>query len=478
MPKSRIYLPVPVPRGSRHWRAALAAAVGSLLLVGSACVETADVAPTDATEEPEAQGAIFPYDGSKPEGFGAVDVLGQKVTLIEGEWTRLEGHDTEVATARDREQAPDWVTSKLAEDSEPPKLGLSWPVEGTTVKDSYVVFSGTADPGATVSAGAYSAVADEHGEWSIGLVLSGGDNTATFHTVDEHGIGSTKSVTVYFESKDGAHDTWKDPNLGFEAWQKYGSCGDSVPYDIFKGKAEPGTTITVTSPFGGGKAVAGVDGYWKVKVTFEAAPVGEPFTVTVTDGTETKTFTFTRKESAPAEQPAPSGFEALWQKFGVSREAVPYEVFEGRTTPGTLVTASSPYGSGQTESNADGGWRIKLEFSGVPVGETFEIVLTSGDFQKVVTYTWKGPDVFEGFEVWQKSGYSTGPVPYDVFEGRAKPGSLITISSPYGGAEVEANAEGYWRLEVEFPDAPMGETFNIEVTDGTHIKTFTFLRKA
>ena len=45
-----------------------------------------------------------------------------------------------------------------------------------------------------------------------------------------------------------------------------------------------------------GTAVAGDDGYWKVKVTFEAAPVGEAFTVTVSDGTEVKTFSFTRKK--------------------------------------------------------------------------------------------------------------------------------------------------------------------------------------
>jgi hypothetical protein len=65
----------------------------------------------------------------------------------------------------------------------------------------YIVLSGKADPGATVSAGPFVTDADTSGNWSIGLVLSTGQRVATFTTESDQGILLQQSVTVHHESK-------------------------------------------------------------------------------------------------------------------------------------------------------------------------------------------------------------------------------------------------------------------------------------
>lgn len=49
--------------------------------------------------------------------------------------------------------------------------------------------------------------------------------------------------------------------------------------------------MTVSSAYDGG-AVAEDEGPWKVKVRFTRAPVGTSFTVKVSDGAQTKRFSF------------------------------------------------------------------------------------------------------------------------------------------------------------------------------------------
>ena len=98
----------------------------------------------------------------------------------------------------------------------------------------------------------------------------------------------TRGMMVVSGDKD---DTYADKK--FSANQKYGSCGEAVPYDKFWGTAKPGSTIKATSPYGSNSTTAGEKGHWEMKVTFPDAPVGEKFTVTITssDG-GSQSFTF------------------------------------------------------------------------------------------------------------------------------------------------------------------------------------------
>lgn len=65
---------------------------------------------------------------------------------------------------------------------------------------------------------------------------------------------------------------------------------------------------------------------------------------------------------------------------------------------------------------------------------------------------------------------------YDVFYGTAEPGSIILISSPYGGRDKLVGENGTWEVKVFFPDAPVGEPFQVWVTSGDHQDDFWFTR--
>ena len=83
--------------------------------------------------------------------------------------------------------------------------------------------------------------------------------------------------------------------IAFTATQAYGSCGEDVPYDIFSGRATPGTTVSIRSPYGSGSTTVGANGHWERRVEFPSAPRGETFTVTARGlgGSATLHFTAT-----------------------------------------------------------------------------------------------------------------------------------------------------------------------------------------
>ncbi len=82
----------------------------------------------------------------------------------------------------------------------------------------------------------------------------------------------------------------------FKAFFTWGECSIDPPYDEYYGKGEPGSTITVTSPYGGGSTVVKESGEWYVKVVFPEAPVGKTFAVKIVDSYERKAvFEFTSR---------------------------------------------------------------------------------------------------------------------------------------------------------------------------------------
>lgn len=187
------------------------------------------------------------------------------------------------------------------ESKDPVELfSITKPKDGDHVTTNTVTFGGEVVDGAVVQRGKYTAE-QSAGTWSLTLVLSPGKNRVGFTAVGAGGTVQEQSVTVYYDApsdegeKDGDHEEEQKKQESHEFWakQKYGSCGEAVPYDVFYGTAKPGTTISVTSPYGSGSTTATEHGEWKVKVEFPGAPAGETFTVTVSASTgESKTFTF------------------------------------------------------------------------------------------------------------------------------------------------------------------------------------------
>jgi hypothetical protein len=80
----------------------------------------------------------------------------------------------------------------------------------------------------------------------------------------------------------------------FTVKQRWKTSSASPPFEEFSGTAQPGATITISSSYGGGTAVAGPTGAWAARVEFPTAPVGTKFTGKVKTAQGQKSFTFTR----------------------------------------------------------------------------------------------------------------------------------------------------------------------------------------
>jgi hypothetical protein len=190
-------------------------------------------------------------------------------------------------------------------DIEPPFISILSPLDGATLERSVVRFSGITEPGATVTAsGKFAASVDGDGTWWVDLVLAPGANGVVFLAQDRAGNETEARMTVYFEVPDVttttaapvttttaapvtttvAPTTTVPTTWEFVANQKYGWCEQPVPYDEFSGKATPGSTVTISSAYGGGSTVAAENGAWNLTVEFPSAPYNEVFTVTASDG--------------------------------------------------------------------------------------------------------------------------------------------------------------------------------------------------
>jgi hypothetical protein len=194
-----------------------------------------------------------------------------------------------------------------AEEIHDPSFTITQPADGSHVTSKVVAFGGTYDDGTTVHRGKYTASQHE-GEWKIELVLSPGLNRVAFKGISAAGEYVVASVNVYYDApeKDVAKEEHKEDkreetkdeseheNVIFKAHQKYGSCGEEIPYDVFYGSAKPGTTISAISEYGSNSTTANDDGVWEMKVTFPEAPSGKTFNVKIKASTgESKIFSFT-----------------------------------------------------------------------------------------------------------------------------------------------------------------------------------------
>lgn len=190
---------------------------------------------------------------------------------------------------------------------EPPHFEITWPTDGEHVGDRTIRFEGMTEPGVAVTAGKYQADVDAEGNWGIVLVLQPGGNQASFRAVNEAGDVAEASVKVFYDapeepSVDEEKPPKEDEEHTWEFWakQKYGSCGENPPYDVFFGGTAPNATVEVSSPFGSGSTVAGEKGGWDIKVIFAEAPVNEPFVITVTSEGHSKQFEFIRIDDPEA----------------------------------------------------------------------------------------------------------------------------------------------------------------------------------
>lgn len=179
-------------------------------------------------------------------------------------------------------------------DATPPHLAVLSPSDGEHLGSSKVTFTGTTEAGAhVIASGKFPAQVWPDGSWTIDLLLAPGANGVVFEATDEAGNEAEIRMTVYYDAPEPKETTTTVAAWDFTANQKYGSCAEPVPYDEFSGYAKPGSTVTVTSEFGGGSTTADAEGNWWVRVEFPSAPTGETFKVKAKDAFGTvRTFNF------------------------------------------------------------------------------------------------------------------------------------------------------------------------------------------
>ncbi len=86
------------------------------------------------------------------------------------------------------------------------------------------------------------------------------------------------------------------------------------------------------------------------------------------------------------------------------------------------------------------------------------------------------PPVEYEWSAFQTYGECEASPPFDVFYGTAAPGAKIVIEAAYGRKVGYANESGHWEIRIEFPEAPIGEPFQVWVASNGNLDDFWFKR--
>lgn len=326
--------------------------------------------------------------------------------------------------------------------------------DGTTTEVGEVTLTGAVTPGAFVWSGDEVATVGADGVWTLAKPLAAGKNVIHVGARLD-GVSKQKSITI----------TWGEP-LVWAITQKVGA--SKTPIEKFTGTGSPGMVVTASSAYGSATTTIGKSGDWWLEISFGSEP-GATFPVTVTTSTGwSKTYTFSHLgETKPvAERPW-----TIDHKYAENHE--PWTKFFGTGIPGTRISATSPYGSAETEIGKTGEWHLKVWFE-APAGATFEVQVTnSAGYQGTFAVT----ILASTFEVTQLYGTCAEDPPYDVFTGRTAPNTWVKAWSEFGSAKVVSNADGWFELKVYFDNAPYDVPFAVHVGDALgDTKSFSFVR--
>jgi hypothetical protein len=237
-------------------------------------------------------------------------------------------------------------------------------------------FWGTAPAGATITAssnwGAVETTAGPKGEWEMHLVLVEVPDDTVVHVVVMSSTGGAfefdlvRAEPVPFTS-----------NLG-------GShLGDSPMKQGFFGTATPGSVVRAKSEYGSNEAVVGAQGHWEMGLVMYQVPGGKIVHVRVTNNATDGVFEYDLQR--PGGEPEPVAFTAQ-AAFVECDSTPPFNEYWGTAAAGAAITIASPYGGTSVTSNGDGHWEARVEFADAPLGETFDVKISSsagGDVKKL-----------------------------------------------------------------------------------------------
>ena len=155
----------------------------------------------------------------------------------------------------------------------------------------------------------------------------------------------------------------------------------------FRGETEPGATV-MSGPF---EAIVTEEGIWEIVLVLSPGPNTATFEATDSAGNTTTTSIVVHLVTSASDEPAPApvAFSAN-QQYGSCSEEVAYDVFFGTGMAGTVVSVSSPFGSGSTEVDDTGNWEIKVLFPDAPKDDAFAVTVSGQDGSKTFTFVAHG----------------------------------------------------------------------------------------
>lgn len=223
-------------------------------------------------------------------------------------------------------------------------------------------------------------------------------------------------------------------------------------------------------------------GVWSIRPTIVADDLESTTTTVVASTTKVEPVTTTPQTTAPAAAPvAPPTTAAADVTPPPISITDPYDgqvfedthvTFAGKTEPGARVFGG-PY---EAKVDADGNWSIVLVLSEGSNRATFTAVDGAGNEASAsVTAIYqpsttsqppkepsKDPAPFVAHATWLESSETP---PFDEYYGTGEPGSTVKVLSDWGSGETVVKADGSWYLEVFFPKAPAGVSFDVKVKD-------------
>jgi hypothetical protein len=244
----------------------------------------------------------------------------------------------------------------------------------------------------------------------------------------------------------------------------------------FYGKAQPGSAIRASSQYGASETTANDAGVWETTLTMGEVPAGTKVAVRITSSTSTRVREFTLDRPGPV-APAVIEFTAALGANGQANTPMT-QGFHGMAQPGSAIRIATDWGVAETVAGPNGNWETMLTLGDVPPGTAVAVRITSSTTDRVREFTLQRPGTTTptSIDFTANAGWATTDAspPADEYWGNSTAGAVISITSPYGGAQVVSNAEGHWTARPTFPDAPVGVTFNVHITSSMGTATYDF----
>ncbi|MWK36812.1 hypothetical protein GEV43_23955 [Actinomadura sp. J1-007] len=353
---------------------------------------------------------------------------------------------------------------RLTIDTTPPAApAITGPADGAVLSDPAPRLTGRAEPGSTVTVTGPEGQrlvrtrTRPNGAWSAvpAIRLPDGRQALTPRATDRAGNSTSGSpLTITIDTVAPAAPTITGPRPGRPS---------KNPTPTFTGRAEPGTTVTITGP--GGRPVA----------TAQADATGA-WTATPTVGLPDGKLTLIPRATDPAGNSTPgSPFAITIDTVAPSAPTVtsprsgaptknPFPTFSGRAEPGTTISLVGPGGQPVATAKADasGLWTatpaIKLPDGAqtlIPRATDPAGNATSGSplTLTIDTVAPSAPTVTS-----PRSG-APSKNPFPTFSGRAEPGTTISLVGPGGQpvATAKADATGAWTVTptIKLPDGKL-----------------------